>query len=253
MGRIGMWVIAVLSGASVALASQFVTDDLVVSNSVAIGGTAVQISRAGNVVIGGRAEIRGNVMEGSGTMALGIPSHAEGSHSIAGGTISHAEGSSTTAAGSMSHAEGSGTKAGGAASHAEGSGSMATGQCSHAEGQDTTAFGNSAHAEGRCTTASGQSSFSGGEKARAANDYSYVWSDGTQIGSTMDRQYTVYAANGIRLLGGPITGNGAGLTNMTAAQVGALTRQEADQRYVSVSLVLPYPVSDIPMGIYTNR
>jgi hypothetical protein len=34
------------------------------------------------------------------------------------------------------------------------------------------------------------------------------------VGSDAEKTFTVHAANGIRLLGGPITGNGSGLTNL---------------------------------------
>jgi hypothetical protein len=58
--------------------------------------------------------------------------------------------------------------------------------------------------------------------ATASNNYAWVWSDGTVIGSSADNEFTVYAGNGIRLLGGPITGNGSGLTNVNAATLGGV-------------------------------
>jgi hypothetical protein len=51
-----------------------------------------------------------------------------------------------------------------------------------------------------------------GNGAYATNDNTFVWSDGTAIGSTTNKQVSIYASNGYRLLGGPITGNGSGLT-----------------------------------------
>jgi hypothetical protein len=58
-------------------------------------------------------------------------------------------------------------------------------------------------------------SFAFGAEAKATNTNTFVWSDETTpIGSTMNKQFTVYAANGYRLLGGPIEGNGSGLTNI---------------------------------------
>jgi hypothetical protein len=58
-------------------------------------------------------------------------------------------------------------------------------------------------------------SFAFGAEAKATNTNTFVWSDETTaIGSTMNKQFTVYAANGYRLLGGPITGDGSGLTNL---------------------------------------
>jgi hypothetical protein len=66
-------------------------------------------------------------------------------------------------------------------------------------------------------TASGTGSWAMGYGARATNNDTFVWSDGTTISSTSDNQFSAYAANGYRLLGGPITGNGSGLTGVNAA------------------------------------
>ena len=71
-------------------------------------------------------------------------------------------------------------------------------------------------------TASGEGSFAIGPGAKATNGYDFVWSDGTAIGSTAGNQFTVYARNGIRLLGGPITGNGSNMTNVNAATLGGV-------------------------------
>jgi len=49
--------------------------------------------------------------------------------------------------------------------------------------------------------------------SRATNDNSYVWSDGTTTSSTTTKQYTVYASNGIRLLGSPTEGVDGGEDN----------------------------------------
>jgi hypothetical protein len=56
-----------------------------------------------------------------------------------------------------------------------------------------------------------------GNGAYATNDFTFVWSDGTAIGSTAEKQFSAYASSGYRLLGGPITGNGSGLTGVTYA------------------------------------
>ncbi|MBM4153183.1 MAG: hypothetical protein FJ220_06650, partial [Kiritimatiellaceae bacterium] len=109
--------------------------------------------------------------------------------------------------------------ASGTFSVAEGYQTKATGAYSHAEGAQTTASGMASHAEGAGTLAGGYASHASGSAAKATNDYTYVWSDGTSIGSTTTRQYTVYATNGVRLLGGPISGDGAGLTNLNASSI----------------------------------
>jgi len=142
--------------------------------------------------------------EGSGTTASGIGSHAEGSNTEASGEQSHAEGKGTTASGIGSHAEGIGTTASAGSSHAEGNGTIASGGQSHAEGHETTASGTMSHAEGYKTTASGHSSHAAGWQANAIHDHTYVWSDGTSISSSSEKQYTVRAQNGIRLYGGNV-------------------------------------------------
>jgi hypothetical protein len=61
-----------------------------------------------------------------------------------------------------------------------------------------------------------------GVDAEATHDSTFVWSDGTAIGSTTNNEFSVYASNGIRLLGGTITGNGSGLTNVNALTIGGV-------------------------------
>ena len=116
-------------------------------------------------------------------------------------------------------AEGYLTSALGNCSHAEGRASSAEGSYSHAEGGSTTASGYYSHAEGVFTIADGYASHAAGRKAYATNDLTYVWSDNTVIGSTAEKQFTVHASNGIRLLGGPIEGDGSGLTNLPGDQI----------------------------------
>ena len=157
--------------------------------------------------------------QGNGVTASGLYSSAFGFLSLASGNYSHVEGSSTIASGTSSHAEGSLTVASAGLSHAEGSVTIASGYASHAEGDSSTASGQVAHAEGYNTTASGEASHAAGAGARATNDNTYVWSDNTAFGSTTTAQYSVYAANGIRLLGGPIFGNGVGLTNIASTNL----------------------------------
>jgi len=83
----------------------------------------------------------------------------------------------------------------------------AVGTYAVAEGYQTTASGDYSHAEGQNTTASGYYSHAEGEDAKATNDHTYVWNDGTNVDgdgyckSTTNNQFSVYAANGIRLYG----------------------------------------------------
>ena len=141
------------------------------------------------------------VSEGTGK-ASGIYSHAEGYITTASGAYSHAEGGGTTASGVYSHAEGSGTTASGNYSHAEGYITTASGAYSHAEGGNTIASGNYSHAEGNYTTASGSYSHAGGYNSKATNNNTFVWSDGTVIGSATSNTVTFYVANGYRFGGG---------------------------------------------------
>jgi hypothetical protein len=158
--------------------------------------------------------------EGYNTTASGKYSHAEGNGITASGWDSHAEGFSTTASGNHSHAEGYQTAARSTYSHAEGLNTIAY-LTSHAEGVNTYAAATS-HAEGSSSTASGAVSHAAGYNAFATNDYTWVWSDGTSFGSTTNNQFSVYATNGIRLLGGPIYGNGGGLTNIAGTNLTGL-------------------------------
>jgi hypothetical protein len=159
---------------------------------------------AGDGLIEGNFTVKSNLVVGTGT-ATAPGSVAEGC-STASGWYSHAEGTST-ASSSCSHAEGGGTTAsGGGENHSEGISSVASGYCcSHAEGENTYAEGEASHSEGYDTEASGLASHSAGEHASAYHNNAYVWSDGTSVASTTNKQYTVCATNGIRLMGGPTT------------------------------------------------
>jgi hypothetical protein len=101
---------------------------------------------------------------------------------------------------------------------AEGVGTTASGTNSHAEGHVTTAAGNYSHAEGDGSFAGGNVSHAAGQRAIAVYDNTFVWSSGDVSNSffyaSTNRQFSVYAENGIRLLGGPIEGDGSGLTNL---------------------------------------
>jgi hypothetical protein len=70
--------------------------------------------------------------------------------------------------------------------------------------------------------ASGNGSWAMGVGAEATHNETFVWSDGTAIGSTASNQFSAYAANGFRLLGGPIEGNGSLITNVNALTIGGV-------------------------------
>jgi hypothetical protein len=98
-------------------------------------------------------------------------------------------------------------------------GSGATGLYSIALGINTTAAGNIATAMGSSTTASGLYSMAMGYLAKATNDNTFVWADQYGAASRTNNEVTFSAQNGYRLLGGPIYGNGGGLTNLPGAKV----------------------------------
>jgi hypothetical protein len=165
--------------------------------------------------------------EGAGVLAGGDRSHAEGCFTYSRGEESHAEGHSTYASGFASHAENGATMASGEFSHAENLETEASGSGAHAEGYQTIASGTYAHAEGRQNSAAGFASHAAGYHATASHDNTFVWSDGTETNSTMEREFTVCARNGIRLGAGRVT-----------AEEG---------------IVFTKPLGDLQMGCFTNR
>jgi len=111
-------------------------------------------------------------------------------------------------------AEGYATEANAANAHAEGYYASADSDSAHAEGFGTWAEASHSHAEGYMTMAAGVDSHSAGSGAEAMNDNTYVWSDSTCFPSTTNRQFSVFAKNGIRLLGGPTVGMPGGDISM---------------------------------------
>ena len=170
---------------------------IIVTNNAAIGNDAFIT----NTLTANNIRIFNAVAQGYLPVASGVASHAQGHETIALGDYSHAEGSFTLASNSYSHAEGENT--------------IASGIGSHAEGVDTSASGDYSHA--------------GGHGATAGHDMTWVWSSTNvpAFASTAPAQFSVYATGGIRLLGGPIYGNGAGLTNIANLGTAAYSNSEA--------------------------
>ncbi len=200
-----------------------VSSNLMIQASIDIGLDNIVVSNAVN----GGAFVQGRLCEVGGLYAS-----AQGHFAKAYGPWSHAEGFATRAYASGAHAEGIGTHAEGGASHAEGHDSDALGNFSHAEGEDTCASGEKSHSQGWWTLAAGEASFAAGYyseangnhstamgyEAFAQHDDTFVWasSGGTeqQRTSTTNDEFTVYAANGVRLLGGPTIVEPAGGLSM---------------------------------------
>jgi hypothetical protein len=147
-----------------------------------------------NVVLTGSNYLGSKISSGA---PLGI--NPQGQYSVAFGIF-------PDATGYAAFAMGEGTTASGTASHAVGKGTTASGTYSMAEGNLTAASGYAAHAEGDSTSASGVASSAGGSNAHADHDNTFVWADGTETHSRTNNEVTLYAANGYRLLGGPIEG-----------------------------------------------
>ena len=141
--------------------SVFNPNDVVIGNSITIGGrnyadgygykigrfsaaigSNVRASYDGSVAIGINTDADNNYAFASGeqTTAKERGSHAEGCDTGTFGEYSHAEGGSTTASGKYSHAEGIGTNANNTGSHAEGEDTIANGICSHVEGKSTNDY-----------------------------------------------------------------------------------------------------------------
>ena len=151
-------------------------------------GGAMFFSASNGMHVEANVEVTGTLINGSGSIALGIFSHAEGELTVASGSYSHAEGGFTiadfyyshaegfytVASGNYSHAEGWSTIAYNSASHAEGILTVASGAGSHAEGRLTFAAGIHAHAEGWYTLATGSYSHAEGYLATSSNVYSHA-------------------------------------------------------------------------------
>jgi hypothetical protein len=84
---------------------------------------------------------------------------------------------------------------------AAGNNSTASGARSIAMGNACTASGFDSVAIGKACTSSSFASTTLGTAANAAHDYSLVWSDGTNVSSTAEKQATFAASGGFRVLG----------------------------------------------------
>lgn len=101
-------------------------------------------------------------VEGTGTQAQGVASHAEGSGTSAQAPYSHAEGYATYAGGSAAHAEGFNTRVEAGSDH------------SHTEGRATTANHKSQHVQGEYNIADDSTA-----AANARGNYSHIVGNGT--------------------------------------------------------------------------
>jgi len=162
--------------------------------------TANYISKwNGSALISSTVYDDGNV--GIGTTSPGTKLEVNGSTAF--GAIVSAVGLNAHAAGYNAHASGN-------YSHAEGYGATASGTASHAEGYNVTASGSQSHVEGFGNTALGYSTHAAGRMAKAIHDIAYIWNDGSNVDgdnyfkSTANQQFSVHAANGIRLYGGNV-------------------------------------------------
>lgn len=194
-GIYGTPIIMTIAGNNVGIGTTTPADKLAVNGSAKISG---------KLLVGPNYASNGySLAQGYNTKAYGESSYAGGYESEARKAYSHAEGYSSIADGTYSHAEGRETYTYGSSAHAEGYGSYAIGEASHSEGFSTYTEGDYAHVEGYATYTFGRSGHSAGENAGSYHDHTYVWSDGEYFEANTNRQFSVYALNGIRLMGGP--------------------------------------------------
>lgn len=121
-----------------------------------------------------------SIAVGSGSIGLGMYSHAEGVGTQANGNASHAEGYQTESRGNFSHTEGRETLVQGTCGHAEGYKTTSQYIASHAEGQETTASANYSHAEGHGAQANGEASHAEGSGSIGLGIWSHAEGHGTQ-------------------------------------------------------------------------
>lgn len=114
--------------------------------------------------------------------------------------------------------------------------------CSIVGGSNNIASGdNSFVIGGNYNQSLGDYCFSFGSNAVAQNNNSLVWSDGSggSFTSSSANQVSMNAKNGFRFLGGAITGNGSGLTNLQLANItgqNVLTNNRTDATVLKNSL-----------------
>ncbi|MDF7805849.1 hypothetical protein P4E94_00260 [Pontiellaceae bacterium B12219] len=228
--------------------AQAIPDGSITANKVGVEiltATALNDGSIEDLSISSDLSVAGSIVAGQGSTAGGSYSSALGVNSTASGYASHAQGNLTEASGPMSHAEGYSSKAVHLFAHAEGYGTVAAGPASHAEGSSTVASNSCSHAEGYYSKALGTASHAGGSKAVAQHANSFVWSSGDDLNeefiSTTNRQFNVYADNGIRLVpGSSAKVDVEGSMNVTGTISG----------HFDLSNIGVY--GDISMGTFTN-
>jgi len=182
------------------------------TNAISISTTNfyADIFNHGTNVYGGKVSRLGNsvVMGANITDGIGADAVEEGTANLASGYNSHAAGGNTVASSDNAFSVGAQTIASGVNSFSEGGNTLANGTYSHAGGVYSIAGSVATFAYGDSSEANGYAAVALGAYGKATNDYSFVWNDGTTYGSLTNNSYSIHAANGIRLDGGPVTVNG---------------------------------------------
>lgn len=192
------------------------------SKSAMTGATGMAAGTAG-LVPAPAAGDQAKYLTGAGTWDTPAARHGtgdfavvEGSLSGATGTRAHAEGYNTTASGYDSHAEGNGTTASGSAAHAEGSGTIANHKCQHVFGEFNIGDASSAQATERGNyveiVGNGAGSFA------KSNARTLDWSGNEVLAGTLITGGDITVPSGSKF-----NGSGAGLTNIPASAVPAMT------------------------------
>ena len=192
-------------------------------------GNTINSGVVNGFIGGGGDSVDGpNVVAGNYSAVLGgVDNTASGINSTVMGGYNIASGNYATAAGGTANA-------GGYCSTAMGNFVTASGRSSFAVGGGNTASGGWSVAMGGGTLASGSYSMAVGFDANATNNGAFVWGDTQNVpfSSTNNDSFNVRAQGGARFVtsgkgmtvDGPLTassfsGNGGGLTNLTASQL----------------------------------
>ncbi len=164
------------------------------------------------------AVTRYGVAIGAGAVSAGLQGVALGASSQSTGNRGIAIGWSSVAAGGQDIAIGDEVNALGGQGVGIGFANQ-VGANSTAVGAYTTASGNSSQALGYNLYVTGSHSTGLGSGFTLARDYAFAWSDNNKCPATTNNQVAFYASNGYLFAGGPIAGNGSGLTNLQSSNI----------------------------------
>lgn len=153
----------------------------------------------------------------SGRFQQGIPAGSPGTNAATFGQLTSASGQEGFASGRNSAANGNWANASGFAT-------TAGGIAANARNYSTTANGNYSDSSGFSTFTSGTASMVAGDTAFVSANNAFLW-DGDPLTDSTNAtagSFMLNAPGGINLVGGVISGNGSGLTNIGAASIASV-------------------------------